>query len=58
MSDLKELTRQFIDGINQGNLDVIDELVNDDFVEHEELPPGMEGSGKDLGRQLFYFSIS
>jgi predicted ester cyclase/quinol monooxygenase YgiN len=36
------LFRQFIDEVvNQGNLDIIDQLFSPDFVEHEELPPGM-----------------
>ena len=35
----KALTRRFYDEvINQGNLDLIDELVSEDFVEHEEFP--------------------
>ena len=45
MSDLKELTQRLIDGINQANLDVIDELMDDDFVEHEELPLAAPGGG-------------
>ncbi len=46
-TDLKAVTRRFYDEIfNAGNLDAIDELVHDDFIEHEEfpgLPPGKEG---------------
>ncbi len=46
-ADLKTVTRRFYDEIfTRGNLGVIDELVHDDFVEHEELPglpPGKEG---------------
>ena len=46
-ADLKTVTRRFYDEIfTRGNLGVIDELVHDDFVEHEELPglpPGREG---------------
>ena len=45
-ADLKTLTRRFYDDvIVGGNLDLIDELVHDEFVEHEEfpgLPPGKE----------------
>jgi len=38
----KALFRQFIDEIfNQGNMSAVDELVAPDFVEHEELPPGI-----------------
>ena len=46
-TDLRTVTRRFYDEVfTQGNLDVIDELAHDDFVEHEELPglpPGKEG---------------
>jgi steroid delta-isomerase-like uncharacterized protein len=45
--DLKELARRFYDEIlNEGKLDVIDELISDDLVEHQEIPgmpPGKEG---------------
>jgi steroid delta-isomerase-like uncharacterized protein len=45
--DPKALARRFYDEIlNKGNLDVIDELVDDDLVEHQEMPgmpPGKEG---------------
>jgi len=36
--DAKSLVRRFYEEISAGNLDVIDELVADDFVDHEELP--------------------
>lgn len=46
MSDLKALVeRLYEEAINQGNLDLIDEHFDDDFVEAEELPglpPGKE----------------
>ena len=42
----KALTRRFYDEVfTKGNLEVVDELVDDDFVEHEKfpgLPPGKE----------------
>jgi len=45
-TDLKILTRRFYDDVLVGgNLDLIDELFHDEFVEHEEfpgLPPGKE----------------
>ena len=44
--DAKSLLTRFYDEINAGNLGVIDELVADDFVEHEEFPgisPDKEG---------------
>ena len=35
----KDLMRRFYDEVaNQGNLDLIDELFTEDFVEHEEFP--------------------
>ena len=38
----KSLFRQFIDEVfNQGNMSAVDELVAPDFIEHEELPPGI-----------------
>jgi len=52
----KALFRRFVDEVfNHGNMSVIDELVAPDFVEHEELPPGipqdLEGS-KQLATML------
>lgn len=53
MPDLKALTRRlYEEAMNQGNLDLIDELVHDDFVEHEELPPGVP-QGKEAPRVMF-----
>ena len=38
----KELVRQMVEEIfNQGNFDRVDELIVADFVDHEELPPGI-----------------
>ncbi|MDH3607441.1 MAG: ester cyclase [Acidimicrobiia bacterium] len=47
MADLKaRMERLYEEVFSQGNLDVIDELLADDFVEHEELPPGIpQGKG-------------
>jgi steroid delta-isomerase-like uncharacterized protein len=47
----KALTRQFFQRISAGDLTAVDELVSDDFVEHEQVPglaPGKAGL-----RQLF-----
>ena len=42
MSDNKATMLRVYDEIfSQGDLDKIDELLADDFVEHEELPPGI-----------------
>lgn len=39
MSDLKALAMRVYDEVfNGGNLDLIDELLADDFVEHEQIP--------------------
>ena len=52
MSDNKAVMRRTYEELfSQGNLDVIDELLADDFVEHEELPPGIP-PGKDAPRAL------
>ena len=38
----KALFRRFVDEVfNHGNMSLVDELVAPDFVEHEELPPGI-----------------
>jgi steroid delta-isomerase-like uncharacterized protein len=42
MSDNKALMLRVYEEIfSQGDLDKIDELLADDFIEHEELPPGI-----------------
>lgn len=44
--DAKSLVRRFDDELGAGNLDVIDELVADDVIDHEEFPglgPNKEG---------------
>ena len=44
--DPKTVVRRFYDEVSAGNLDIVDELVADDFVEHEEFPgiePNKEG---------------
>jgi steroid delta-isomerase-like uncharacterized protein len=49
--DARRLVARFYDGINAGNLDVIDELIADDFLEREEFP-GIS-QDKDGVRQFF-----
>jgi len=52
MPDLKATMQRTYDELfSQGNLGVIDELLADDFVEHEELPPGVP-PGKEAPRAL------
>jgi len=44
--DGKNVVRRFYDETNAGNLSVIDEVLADDFTEHEDFPgiePGKEG---------------
>ncbi|HML21789.1 MAG TPA: ester cyclase [Aggregatilinea sp.] len=49
----KALARRLVDEVlNRGNLNVIDEIISPDFIEHEELPPGMP-SGRDAPRAMF-----
>jgi steroid delta-isomerase-like uncharacterized protein len=47
----KALTRQFFQRISAGDLTAVDELVSDDYVEHEQVP-GL-APGKAGVRQLF-----
>src|SRR3954462_3637674 len=49
--DNKTAARRFYAEVNAGNLDIVDELVADDFVEHEEFP-GIEPT-KEGVRQFF-----
>jgi predicted ester cyclase len=50
MADQKALVKRFMDeALAQGKVDVIDELVADDYVEHQELPgiePNKDGLKK------------
>ena len=51
LEDHKSILRRFYEEISAGHLDVIDELVADDAVEHEEFP-GLEPN-KEGVRQYF-----
>lgn len=47
-----ELFRQFVEDVfNRGNVSAADEVIAPDFVEHEELPPGM-APGREGVKQL------
>jgi steroid delta-isomerase-like uncharacterized protein len=49
----KALFRRMFEGaINQGNMDLIDELVAPDVVEHEGLPPGVP-AGREGVKMMF-----
>jgi steroid delta-isomerase-like uncharacterized protein len=52
MSDAnKAIVGRLYEQLNAGNLGIVDELISDDFIEHEELP-GLEPT-KDGVRKLF-----
>jgi predicted ester cyclase len=59
-ADLKALARRFNDEVfTKGNVDVIDELVADDYVEHQVFP-GLEPTKEGLKNfvQLFHGAFS
>ena len=59
-ADLKALARRFNDeAFGQGNLEVIDELVADDYVEHQQFP-GLEPTKEGLKNfvKLFHAAFS
>jgi len=52
MSDLKAIMQRAYDELfSQGRLSLVDELLADEFIEHEELPPGVP-QGKEGLRAL------
>jgi steroid delta-isomerase-like uncharacterized protein len=51
MSDAKVIVGQLYERLNAGDLTVVDDLVSDEFVEHEQFP-GFEANKAGL-RQLF-----
>lgn len=60
MADLRSTTRSFYESMSSGaDLDaMMERFVADDFVEHEAMPPGIEGSGRDAARQVFEMMLS
>jgi predicted SnoaL-like aldol condensation-catalyzing enzyme len=59
-ADLKALAKQFNDEVfGKGNVDLIDELVADDFVDHQEFP-GLEPTKEGLKNfvKLFHTAFS
>jgi steroid delta-isomerase-like uncharacterized protein len=52
----KAIARRFYEGINAGRIEIIDELVADNLVEHEEFP-GLAG-GRDGVRQFFQMILT
>jgi predicted ester cyclase len=60
VADLKALAKRFNDEVfTQGNVEVIDEIVADDYVEHQEFP-GLKPSKEGLKEfvQLFHGAFS
>lgn len=56
MADRKETMRRFYDEVfSEGKLEVVDELTTEDFVDHEEGPPGTPGGreGVKAGVTMF-----
>jgi steroid delta-isomerase-like uncharacterized protein len=54
--DNKALTQRFFEAVNAGRIDeVVDELVADDFVEHEEAPPGFPEASSDKESVRVFF---
>lgn len=52
-ADLKALANRLYGAMGEGDVDaVIDEVIADGFIEHEELPPGIP-PGKDAPRAMF-----
>jgi predicted ester cyclase len=59
-ADLKAMAKRFNDEVfTQGKIDVIDELVADDYVEHQEFP-GLEPTKEGLKQfvQMFHGAFS
>ena len=48
----KAVVKSLFDELNKGNLGVIDMLIEDSFVEHEEMPPGVP-AGKEGVKAFF-----
>jgi len=49
--DNKTLTRNFYEALTAGRLTVIDELVSETFIEHEEIPT--DADGREGLREMF-----
>lgn len=51
-ADLKALASRIYEAMSNGDIDVIDEVFDDGFVEHEDVPPGIP-PGKEAPRAMF-----
>ncbi len=49
--DNKTITRNFYAALTEGNFAAIDEIVSEDFIEHEEIPT--DADGRDGLREMF-----
>src|SRR5215210_5903461 len=54
--DNRAMAQKFYDGVNAGRIDeVVDELIADDFVEHEDAPPGFPEASSDKESVRLFF---
>ena len=54
IDDNKDLVRRFYREIDAGNLDALDELVAEDYLDHSPPPfPGIDASGREGLKQAF-----
>jgi ketosteroid isomerase-like protein len=53
----KAICRRFYDGLNAGDLSVIDELISDDLVEHDEFP-GLEPNKAGVRKLFEMFQVA
>jgi steroid delta-isomerase-like uncharacterized protein len=54
--DNKAIARRFYDAVNAGRLEIIDEVVAEDYVEHEEFP-GFDAAAGRAGLRRFFETI-
>src|SRR5437870_3338041 len=47
----KDIIRAFYDNLSRGNVNIIDDLLTSDFIEHEQLPT--PGQGREAVKQFF-----
>lgn len=53
VEDNKALFRRLLEeAFTNGNVDIIDELIAEDVVDHEELPPGLSGPPREQLKQF------
>lgn len=52
---LKEVMRKFYEAFNKGDIDALDEIVDDSFVEHNPLPPRMAPNREGFKKYLLMF---